>query len=354
MGGVLSLQLGSLEWTSAFVGFGQKLLGIAFAAMFLKETAGLLKGGRADLFTPVAKLALAAAVLKGLPGLAEMVARAGLTLADVISKDTWDDAWNAAQQQMTESARAELSSVFVLTPTLLLSMGTFFLGLVMQAVSYVIGVLWQVAMTCLILAGYLVIPLALIPGAGLTVRSWVKSLIEVSLWPVVFATVQRVSVSCFEAALARISELPAIWSSEGALASVENQKLLVQFWAMQLIFLFATILTPVLAMFVVRGTPVGVAVGSAMAAGMRVVGGAAGFVGGSALGARITSGAAGTWQKGAAAMAGSGGGGGGRPGPAISVAPPRQEGNSSAPASPPAIPTEDKRSAGDAARLDKE
>lgn len=346
MDSVLVLKLGSMEWVSLFATASKSLLGLAFVLMLLKEASSFMTSKKADFFTPMAKLALAAAFLNVLPQMVESIFQTTLSMGQTISAGSWDAGWNAAQENITESARVELSSVFIMTPTMLMSAVTFFMGLAMQVVSAIISVLWQVVITCLILAGYLVLPLALIPGAGLTVRSWVKSIIEVSLWPLIFASVQRVAVSCFEGALQRVAAAPSLWSSEGAMAVAENQALIVQMWAMQLIFIFGTILTPLLAMFAVRGTPVGVAIGSALAAGMQMVGGVASLAGGTAMGASLASGAAGSWQQGAATMAS--GGAGAPPGAMSIVQGASNSSGAGGSVSPPQ--NEDKRSAGDAVR----
>ena len=304
---------------------GQEVLYLGLLAWLLMETRQLMVQGRCDYLTPVLRVAVGSALLASLPSIAANVEAGVVTWTASAMREANHGLWtDTIEHALANSLRVNFVDVFSLfSVRAVLGFGSGLLYLTMGLVKLmVIDVLWPIAMGLVLVFGAIAVPLGVWPGLG-TLSGWVRNVIEVALWPVVFQVLVAMQVSAFSGVLQQVRrlDLQALFTTataEGFGAGVDQMGgalgTLMQFWAMCLGYTLMTLFTPVLASLLVRSAPVSLLGGMAAAQMGRMTVQLVSILGSSVVGGMVTAGAAAKWAPGSS-MGGTGASDGTRMGP---------------------------------------
>ena len=163
---------------------GLRILGIIFIFLLIQQLTNLVRTGQADFFSPVINVMFAAIFVSNIGYIGKLLAG----MAHDISAEIYPPARDMEalfeflggrreEETQTWYEYFNLNSIHIVATTL-----TF---MMMMIKILVIDLLWQILFSLAVLVGALSIPLSLIFGGGL--KSWVKAMIEYTLWPIVFS-----------------------------------------------------------------------------------------------------------------------------------------------------------------------
>jgi len=318
MSTLVSINLRDVAVFGALQSVGQKLLLLGFVAWLVVETYKLITRGQCDYLTPCVRVATGALLLTSLPQIHAVIASDMQGAASTLGDDNLKAMFTAAYQHAlgdsaaatgsagVMDAMAMLANVFSLQGLMALGSVGLALGMMVTKI-LVLDILWPLCLGLVVVFGALAIPLGVLPGLG-TLKGWVKNLLEVALWPIVFQAIVSLMVASFARYLSAMKNLDFGQVLTDPTAPAQDFLLLMRWWAFCLAYLFMTLMTPLFASMVVRSTPVGI-VGGIVAAqivklGASAVGGIAGaglgkFVSG-AMGGMARAGAGGLGQSGLA------------------------------------------------------
>ncbi len=252
---------------SALQAFGQQVLYVALLVWLLYETRQLLLHGRCDYLTPVVRVAVGWVLLEGLPTIGTVAERGVLHFTRDVLGAANHEQWIATMNHvLSGSLRISLVDVLTLfSLRAILVFGSSLLYLLMGIVKLlVIDVLWPLVFGVVLIFGTLAIPLGTLPGVG-ALTGWLRNLVEVALWPVVFQTLVALQVATFGGLLEQVRHLdlvsvftsfPPQSASDHASGVAGHLGLLMQFWALCCAYTLMTLLTPLLSSWVVRSPPI--------------------------------------------------------------------------------------------------
>lgn len=297
-------QLSELPVYAALASLGQKVLVLGFFAWLLVETYKLATKGQCDYLMPCVRFAVGSLLLRSLPAIHQEVSTtllsAGQQLGTSNLQHLFLKAYMHAYGGLQGSTLAMLGNVFSLQG--MFALGSVGLAMAMQVVKVlVLDILWPICLGLVVAYGALAVPLGVLPGLS-TLKGWVKNVIEVSLWPLVFQAIVGLMLGSFERTLASVSRLDFNNMMTDPLRFSEDLRTLVSWWAICLAYLLICLLTPLVSSMVVRSTPIGIVAGIVAAQTARILGAGVGRLAGSGLG-RVMGTAAGV--AGGAAMNGA-------------------------------------------------
>ena len=317
-----------------FLSLGRTILSAAFALWILKETYALLTRGRCNFAAPIVRVGFAYALLSVLPSIGAWAAQYAAGAAGKLMPASNTALFLQAYQHavggvmpagwLDGAADAALGAVPGLpSPRGLITLFSLVVYACMYAAkAFVLGVLWHVCMSLVIVLGALAIPLGAVPGSkGL--EGWLKNLLEVALWPIVFQVCIAMLLGSMSGLLQQVMSFDFGLLFTAPLSDGPAQLLvLLQWWAVCAAYCFIVFMTPVIASLAVRSTPVAIVGGliaaQAISAGKAVAQTAAKVGLGKFAGLGATGSALG--GRGAGLLASAGGQGGGGPSPVFRVA----------------------------------
>jgi hypothetical protein len=305
---------------AALQGLGHRILGLALLLWLGVETYKLVTRGQCDYLTPVLRVGLGSALLASLPSLhataTSLFDGAASDLADANVLGLFVTAYEHMLQGATGGpASAGQAPGFLDTVALvgqvfsfqgMMALGSVGLAVAMLVAKVlIIDLLWPLCLGLVMVLGTLAVPLGVLPGLG-TLKGWLKNLIEVALWPVIFQLVVGLMASSFKGLLTAVRQVDFLQVFSDPTAPGDQLLLLTRWWALCLLYVLLLLLTPLLSMMVVRSTPVGVVGGIVAAQAARLAAGAVGGLAGGGLG-KFVAGAAGRLAGAGASGAGAAG-----------------------------------------------
>jgi len=313
---MVGVKLAALPVYSALAAFGQRVLVLGFVAWLLVETYRLVTKGQCDYFTPLARFAAGSVLLQALPKIHDEVAGALFEAGQKIGAQNTEQLFLRAYEHAIGGSIAAQQGAGVLDAVSMLAnvfslQGMFALGSVGLALSMqvlkvlILHVLWPLCLGLVVAYGALAIPLGALPGMS-TLKGWLKNLVEVAIWPLVFQTVVSLLVGSFDRTLTAVAQLDFARVFTDPTAPARDIMTLVEWWAICWAYLLLCLLTPLLASMVVRSTPVGIIGGIVAAQAVRLASAGVGQLAGAGLG-RFVAGAAGRMMGGAAGGLGQAG-----------------------------------------------
>lgn len=270
--------------------WGFALLGVIAALWAVREGINYLTKGECEVVSPVMQCGSAALITGGIGYLGpELAALSHDMASEVLSERAFLEAMG--QHASVGALGALGGGVFSwLNPVKWVELGIVAAMLLTVVVKFVlIDFLWHVLFSFCLIVGPLSLSLAVVPG-GKGVASWVRSMVEIALWPVVYAVLMRL-----------MSEILESWQWSFTLeAYAEHMSLGDLFYpltrlSLALVITTLTLFTPYLAHTIVRTEAAGAIGGMAMAL----------YVGVAAQATRAVSGVAPSLVAGPAAGAGA-------------------------------------------------
>ncbi len=300
----------------AFQSLGLSILSLAFVLHIGRAALSAMRGGSIDVVTPLVHLALAAALVTS------MRAFGGLLLSLV--QGATQSILSGAGLSLFQTAFAKMNSslphlglfeLFSMRTLIVLASLSLYVWMYVLKV-LMLDLLWPLLFSIVLVLGMVAIPVGLLPGQK-AFSGWLKNLIEVCLWPVIFALLASMvcaAFSSFSFATQQIS-LPQLLADQLRPEDAQQGPAitdLLAFNALCLCYLLSLLFSPVLAMMVTRGTPVGLAAAAMVSAGIKLAvkgaQAAVGAAGGPALVGGVASSLGGVFGVGAGssgAMAGA-------------------------------------------------
>lgn len=297
---LVALSYAEIPALSVLRGFASTVLGLSLSIWLLIELYRLLTRGQADFVTPVIRVGLGFAAVSALPSLGPAVAGMFETMGAKMGAEAdlqlFGSAFSHALGQVEDQdVLTTMASFFSLRGLLAIMSLTLYLFVLLVKMA-VIDVLWPICLGLTVVFGLIAVPLGVLPGFS-TLGGWIRNLLEISLWPLVFQTVVAMMTGAFKATLRQVLEVEGVFGAalEGAAdASALGSQLhiMVHFWALCVGYAVLCLGTPLLASMAVRSSPVS-AVGQFVASTAAQLGATAvGAIGGAAGLARFAAGAA--------------------------------------------------------------
>lgn len=281
---LVTVRFGQIPGLSYVQGLGTQILAFALLAWLGLELYRFLTRGTCDFATPIVHVGLAVAIVHGIPSLGGALGGAaqgiGKAILDVSETQLFGEAFNHAVGQVyNQSALSALSSMLTFKGLLVLFGCVLYLGMMVLKL-LVIDVLWPICFNLTLVVGLIAVPLGALPGGQ--VMGWLRTLLEVSLWPVIFQLLVALMVGSFKGLLEQVVALDAAGvftqgvslggTDPGAVEALSRGVLvLVRFWALCLGYCLLGIGTPMLASVAVRSGPMSAALGAAASLGRSVV-----------------------------------------------------------------------------------
>ena len=161
---------------------GLRLLGIVLLFLIIQELVNLIGRGQADFVSPLVKVAFAAILIGNIGYLGKILADAAHGISAEIYPPARD--MNAFFEFLVshDDEAKTWDRFFNVSVTHVIATGLTFAMMIVKVL--VIDILWQVLFSFSVLLGALSIPLSLLFGS---LKSWARSMIEYTLWPIVFS-----------------------------------------------------------------------------------------------------------------------------------------------------------------------
>ena len=203
-------------------------------------------GQSAEFVTPLAKGVLGFALLGASERIGDAIYGAGMSLSESIAGDAQLAGLNAGVTKAFDALNAD----FGLTDLVSLKFWISLISLMFVLAAFVakfavIDVIFPVYFMLVVMMGGIAISLSFLPGVE-TARGWLLSLIEVSLWPVIFQVVVAMMASTIGSAIDISQALDTAVESGG-------YGPLIQSLAVLFTLVFMCLATPVLAARLARG-----------------------------------------------------------------------------------------------------
>lgn len=263
-----------------FMSMGRAILGLAFALWILREAFELATKGRCDFARPLIRVAFAYALLSALPSIgawaAGAAAQGATTMFAANESRLFVAAYEhavanqigpAAEPGSTMEILGAVSSLFTIRGMVNQLSMLVYLG--MQASKLVVlHVLWPVCLSLVVVGGTIAVPLGAIPGSK-GIEGWIKNLVEVALWPLVFNLVLSLMVASLAGLLRQVQTIDFATLFD----PVEGgQAVLVatRWWALCFAYCLLVWFTPIVSALLVRSAPVAVLGGLVAAQMIRV------------------------------------------------------------------------------------
>ncbi|MEQ8275140.1 MAG: hypothetical protein RKU31_15835 [Deltaproteobacteria bacterium] len=251
-----------------FLAMGRAILGLAFALWILRETFELATKGRCDFARPLIRVAFAYALLSALPTIgawaASAAAEGGTTMFAANESRLFVAAYeHAVQNQIGPAAEpgstmeilGAVSSLFTVRG--LVNQLSMIVYLGMQASKLVVlHVLWPVCLSLVVVGGTIAVPLGAIPGSK-GIEGWIKNLVEVSLWPLVFNVILSLMVASLAGLLRQVQTIDFATLFDPVEGS-QAVLIATRWWAVCIAYCLLVWFTPVVSALLVRSAPVAV------------------------------------------------------------------------------------------------
>jgi len=278
------MTLGTVEFSnipglSTFRAVGLSLLSLAVLLQFLKQSFELIRGGSCDFITPLIKAAFIGIIVSNIQFFGTAVAEVANELAKAVGPGAEFAGLRIALQSSLvdigeDSWLPSISSFFSMRAVMAVGF-SWIVMLMYLAKIFVLDLLWPVCFSMVMILGTIGLPIGLMPGMG-GFSGWIKNVVEVSLWPVVFAMLTALLAATAKNIGSPEAVVAAVFSPEsgGAEASVSAIFNLLRLAATCLLYIFILLFSPVIAMLATRGTPIGLVAGVAAqgALGLAVTG----------------------------------------------------------------------------------
>ncbi len=299
MNKVMSIDLHQVAVFGALQGLGRRLLVLGFVCWLLVESYKLITRGQCDYLTPCVRVATGALLLTGLPQLHATLSVEIHTAAGALGDENlkaafvtaYEHALGGSVEKMGDTgvldAVSMLANVFSLQGLMVFASMGLSIGMMITKI-VIIDIMWPLCMGLVVVFGALAVPLGVLPGLG-TLKGWLKNLLEVSLWPIVFQVIVSLMVASFSQSLSAMRDLDMSQVFTSPVTPVQDLLLLVRWWAFCWAYLLMTLMTPLFASMVVRSTPIGIVGGIVAAQIVRLGAWAVGGIAGAGLGKFVAS-----------------------------------------------------------------
>ena len=275
---LIRVQFESMPALKTLESLGLVILTLATTIQIGQQAKAFIQGGTPNFVTPIVEAAFVAAIVSNISWFGTSVAELANGLSASLLSGAKTDLFEVAFEQLAKGTGSisvfDLGNIFSLRT--LLGTGSLALLLAMLVAKVVIlDLLWPICFGLVILLGTVALPVGLLPGMG-GFNGWSKNLIEVTLWPVIFAIIAALMTSAFGGYLDAASRidlqsllLPDPAQTLGPSPLVDT----IRFWGICLVYMASLFASPFLAMFVTRGTPIGLAAGAALGVAVRLASG---------------------------------------------------------------------------------
>lgn len=184
---------------------GLKVLALAFVVRVTIDAAAVLRGGGADWVSTIGKTAFTAILLANISYIGAWIEGVSAAMQAAFFDEAYFDSFASAYGATMDSLDCGSSSITGLMTgniysfliwgvTGLVTMAMFVLKLL------VIDVAYPIVFGLVLIGGSISVPLGLFPGMDTTV-GWIKNVLEVALWPVVFSILTSLILSMFGSTL---------------------------------------------------------------------------------------------------------------------------------------------------------
>ena len=208
-------------WTNV----GIWLLGIALLVHLIYEMIKLSTTGKADFFSPLAKIAFGAALISLLPLIGSTIQNvamgANVSGIEKSSAKLLEECWANSFQVLSEGGTWDfLENLFDIKTLMYLST-----WLQLQAMLIVkillLDIVWPTILGVIVIMGCLSIPLGSFPAMG-SYTGWIRNVVEIALWPIVFGLMFSVMTTVFDKQIGQFKHL------EPLMAEVSNNEDAIQ------------------------------------------------------------------------------------------------------------------------------
>ncbi len=255
------LQFDNLPVLVALRGVGLKFLAVSLVAWLVCEVFRLRQGA-CDFVSPIVRVGIATVALTMLPTWGNGLYQLALHLSDGIGADIHQEVFTRAIAKAAESAA---SSKIIGT-----GLGYVFCAFLvcLTAVKmFIVDLLFPCMFAIVLIMGLVGIPIGIFPGIN-SVGGWIRSLIEISLWPVCYQLVVATLTSLWKGMLDQVAaaDFTTFFSDMVSLAAQNDVAeafassqyfLLIQLFAFLALFTVLTLFSPAIATIIMRSQPAG-------------------------------------------------------------------------------------------------
>lgn len=305
-----------LPFFSSYQSFGLKLLGIALMVNLFRQALRFSQGRSVDVISPLVHTMIIAAIISNMRllgvDLIDGARRMSEGLTEGMTRSLFESVYDHVAKSAGEFSLMKLvDAVYSLRVIAVIT--SICLMFWMQFAEFIVlDILWPIFFLKVLLLGMFAMPVGMLFGNPYT--AWVKNFIEVILWPIIFSLMGALLVAAFDAymgAMGKFSVENFVKLAFNPLAKGEELatalNMLMKFNAACFVYIFMLFVSPILAMYVTRGTSVGQGATQALSGMVALA-----SMGASALASAAGAGLlAGGGQMASSGMSAGGGGGGG-------------------------------------------
>lgn len=202
-------RVGALDQFETLSHIGIKILGLAFLVRVTMEAAKMIQGGHADWVGCIGKAAFCAILMVNITSLGSVIESASRSLQQTLvhqaAFETFGNAMEATLDAVDCEGSGEWLDLSGSVVKLIVKLGAVFFIVGMYVTKFlVIDIAYPITFGLVLVGGTLSIPMGLFPGIGTTI-GWLRNVLEVALWPVIFGIITGILATMFQDTLQDIA-----------------------------------------------------------------------------------------------------------------------------------------------------